>query len=351
VIGAVTAILAAMMGLVENNIKRIIACATMSQLGYIFIAIGVGAFSVAVLHLVMSAFFLPLLFLASGNVIHALDGETDIRRMGGLKYRMPITSWCFIIGAIALAGIVPASGFFSRDAILWQVFERGHFWLWLSGFVCAGITAFYIFRAAGSIFSGDTDIPEEKFRKIVDAPVSMIMPVMLLATLAALGGILAIPESLGGSDRLISWLNEIMPYEISRAPGEESRAAEIVLGVLTVLWSIHFSVLGWIIYAQKRDLPERMAERFAPIYRILSNGYYFDWFYQKIIVTPLFWFSKNILERVIMNALIDGLIIGGSVRLVEFLSRVITAAQSGVLRQYLLYFLIGAVIIVAFVAL
>jgi NADH-quinone oxidoreductase subunit L len=351
IVGAITALVAATMGLVENNIKRILACATMSQLGYIFMAIGVGAFSVAILHVVMSAFFLPLIFLAAGNVIHALDGETDIRRMGGLKYRMPITAWCFIIGAIALAGIIPASGFFSRDAILWQAFERGHFWLWLPGFICAGLTSFYIFRAAGSIFSGDTSIPSEKFKKVVDAPVSMLMPVMLLTTLAALGGILGVPEALGGSDRLISWLGEIMPYELSRAPGEESKAAEIVLGVITVLWSIHFSVLGWIIYAQKRDLPDRVAEKLAPLYKVVLNGYYFDWFYRNIIAAPIVWFSKNILERVIFDALVDGLIIGGSVRLTEFLSRAASASQNGVLRQYLLYFLIGAVVIVAYMAL
>ena len=351
IVGAITALVAATRGLVENNIKRILACATMSQLGYIFMAIGVGAFSVAILHMVMSAFFLPLVFFAAGNVVHALDGETDIRHMGGMKYRMPITSWCFIIGAVALAGIVPASGFFSRDAVLWQAFERGFFWLWLAGFICAGLTSFYIFRAAGSIFYGDTNITTEKFKKIVDAPVSMLMPVMLLATLAALGGIIGVPEAFGGSDRLVSWLSEIMPYELSRAPGEESNAAEIVLGVITVLWSIHFSVVGWIIYAQKRDLPDRVAEKLAPLYRIVFNGYYFDWFYRHIIVTPILWFSKNVMEKVILDALVDGLIIGGSVRFTEFLSRVASAAQSGVLRQYLLYFLIGAVIIVAYVAL
>ena len=151
-IGTATAIYGALLALTENNIKRILAYSTISQLGYMFLAIGIGAFSTAAFHMIMHSFFKALLFLCAGSVIFALEGEEDIRKMGGLKERMPVTTWTFMIAAVALAGIFPASGFFSKDAILWQAYERGHTLIWTIGFLGAGLSSFYIFRLAGCVF-------------------------------------------------------------------------------------------------------------------------------------------------------------------------------------------------------
>ena len=351
IIGAATAVYAATMALVSRDLKKILAYSTISQLGYMYLAAGIGAFSLAIFHLVTHALFKSLLFLAAGGVIHALGGQTDIRRMGGLKHRMPITTWTFVIAAAALAAIAPFSGFFSKDAIMWQAFERGHVWLWLCGFIGMGLTAFYIFRAAGLVFFGETNISPKRIKYIVDAPVSMMVPMMILATLVLFGGIIGVPETLGGVNRIGRWLGGVVVHEVSRAPAEGSRAAEIVLMVVAVLWSIHFSVLGWIIYAQRRDWPKRVAKRLSLLHRLVVNGYYVDWVYERLIARPLVWFSENILWKIIDGLFVDGLMVYGSARVVGALAKVAQAAQTGVLRQYLLYFLIGAVVVIGYLAL
>lgn len=349
--GAVTAIYAATMALAACDIKKVLAYSTISQLGYMYLAAGLGAFSVAIFHLVAHGIFKALLFLAAGSAIHALGGEKDIRKMGGLKDKMPVTAWTFLVAAASLAGIFPLSGFFSKDACLWQAYQRGEFVLWLCGFVAAGLTAFYVFRIAGRVFFGETDIPLDRFKKITESPISMVVPMMVLATLTVLVGLIGVPEVLGGSNRLGLWLGGLIPYEISRAPAEESRAAEIILMVVTVLWSAHFTILGWLIYAQKRDWPVIVSLRIRPLYKLVVNCCYVDKAYEIIFVRPLLWISENVLWRALDDAVLDGLAVGGSAKAVGILGRVASAAQTGVLQQYLLYFLIGAVIAVGYLAL
>lgn len=349
VTGAVTALYAATMGLVATDLKKILAYSTISQLGYMFLAAGVGAFSIAIFHLVTHAFFKALLFLCAGSVIHALGGEQDIRNMGGLKRRMPLTAWTFVIASAALAGIAPMSGFFSKDAILWQTYERGHHMLWLAGFMGVGLTAFYIFRAAGLVFFGDTNIAQDKFKKVVESSASMALPLLILATLSALGGFIGIPESLGGHDLFGEWLGRIIPYEVGHAP--KTGNTEIILMVLTLLWAAHFSILGWLVYAQKRDWPVKIAGRVAPLHNLVCNLYYVDQIYDWIIVKPLLWISRNVIWRALDVTLIDGIWVYGTARTVDFMGTVASQAETGVLQRYLLYFLIGAVGVIGYVAL
>lgn len=350
VIGATTAIYAAVMGLVVTDLKKILAYSTISQLGYMFLACGVGAFSAAIFHLVAHAFFKALLFLAAGSVIHALAGEQDVRNMGGLKRRMPLTAWTFVIAAAALAGIAPTVGFFSKDAILWQAWERGNTTLWAMGFLGAGLTAFYIFRAAGFVFFGATNVPLEKWKRVVESPVSMALPMLLLATATLVGGIVGVPECLGGLNRIGVWLGELIPYEISHAPSPGSHA-EIVLMAITLIWSAHFSILGWVIYAQKRDWPARIAERVAPLHRLVENLFYVDQLYDWTIVRPLVWLSRRVLWNALDETVVDGLAVHGTARAVGFMAVLASAMQTGVLQRYLLYFLIGAVAVIAYMAL
>lgn len=350
VTGAATALFAASMGLVATDLKKVLAYSTISQLGYMFLAAGVGAFSVAIFHLVTHAFFKALLFLCAGSVIHGLHGEQDIRKMGGLKKRMPLTAWTFVIAAAALAGIAPTAGFFSKDAILWQAYERGHFALWLCGFIGAGMTAFYIFRAAGFVFFGETNVPMEKFKKVVESPASMGIALMLLATLTLLGGALGVPHVLGGSDIIIKWLGGVLSYEVGHAPVEGSNA-EIILMVVSVLWSAHFSILGWLIYAQRREWPEKIAGKLSFVYEIVAHRFYVDEIYDWVIVKPLMWFSTNILWKAVDRTFVDGIAVHGSARAVGFMASLASAVQTGVLQRYLLYFLVGAVIVVGYLAL
>jgi NADH-quinone oxidoreductase subunit L len=351
VIGAATALLGAVLGLAENDLKKILAYSTISQLGYMFLAVGVGAFGASIFHLVTHAFFKALLFLAAGCAIKALGGETDIRRMGGLKDRMPISAWTFVIAAVALAGIAPTSGFFSKDAILWQAFERGHTALWAAGFIGVGLTAFYIFRAAASVFFGEPTFSLEKYKRISEPSISMVVPTMLLASIVALGGFVGLPQCLGGSDLIGRWLGRIVPSEMSRLPGEGSCGTEIVLSVITLLWSIHFSVLGWLIYAQKRDWPEKIARKLGPAARLVSRKFYVDEIYGRAVIAPLQWFSRRILWRGIDTTVVDGIGVEGTSRVVGLMSALVSSAQTGILQHYLLYFLIGVVLIVALIAL
>lgn len=348
-IGAATALYAATMGLTQTDIKKILAYSTISQLGYMFLAAGVGAFSAAIFHLVTHAFFKALLFLCAGSVIHAMAGEQDIRNMGGLRYRMPVTCWTFVLAAAAIAGIAPASGFFSKDAILWQAYERGDFVLWAIGFVAAGLTSFYIFRAVGATFFGETNASLEKFKRAHESPYSMIVPMMILAVLSVFGGLIGVPKILGGADRIGEWLSRLIAYEMGHAP--EEGASEIVIMVITLLWSLHFAVLGWVIYAQKREWPDAVAQRFGFVYRLVANKYYVDEIYDFLIIRPLNWISTKILWQTVDDIFIDGLAVHGTARTVGLWANVVSLAQTGVLQQYLLYFLIGAVVVVGYLAL
>jgi NADH-quinone oxidoreductase subunit L len=350
-VGAATALYAATMGLTQTDIKKILAYSTISQLGYMFLAAGVGAFSAAIGHLITHAFFKALLFLCAGSVIHAMGGEQDIRNMGGLRYRMPVTCWTFVVAAMAIAGIAPAAGFFSKDAILWQTFERGQYLLWTVGFVAAGMTAFYIFRAVGMVFFGESNVPPEKYKKVHESPTSMAMPLIILAFLSLLGGLITVPHVLGGEDRLGTWLSRLIAYEIGHSPGEKSNAQEIVVMVITLLWSIHFMVLGWVIYAQKREWPNAVAQKFGFVYRLVANKYYVDEIYDFLIVRPLNWISTKILWQTIDDTFVDGLAVHGTARTVGVWANIVSMAETGVLQQYLLYFLIGAVVVVGYLAL
>jgi NADH-quinone oxidoreductase subunit L len=344
-VGACTAIFAAVIGMVQTDLKKILAYSTISQLGFMFLAAGVGAFSVAIFHLATHAAFKALLFLGAGAVIQAMRGEHDIRNFGALRERMPVTAWCFVIGAAALAGIAPTAGFVSKDAILWQTFERGHYILWIMAFATVGLTSFYIFRAVGMTFFGEPNAPVDDFRKATEPSLSMVIPTMVLAAFALLGGIFGWPEVLGGSNRIVAWLNEIMAYERGHAPAT-SAGREMILMAITLLWSIHFSIIGWVIYAQKRNLPERMAKRFARLHRVVLRKFYVDEIYNAIFVKPIQWISGRILWKEVDETYLDGLCVHGTARAVGFWSSLVSALQTGLVQNYLIYFLIGASIIV-----
>src|SRR4030066_1979253 len=211
VVGAATAIFAATIGLVQNDIKRVLAYSTVSQLGYMFLACGVGAFTAGIFHLTTHAFFKALLFLGSGSVIHALSGEQDMQKMGSLKKRLPVTFTTMFIATLAISGIPGLSGFFSKDEILWKSFSsgHGHVGLWLVGTAAAGITAFYMFRLVFLTFFGPSRMAPEVEKHVHESPYSMTVPLMLLAVLSVAGGWIGIPEALGGHNDFEAWLSPV----------------------------------------------------------------------------------------------------------------------------------------------
>ncbi|MBN1282600.1 MAG: NADH-quinone oxidoreductase subunit L [Proteobacteria bacterium] len=349
--GAACALLSATMALAERDLRRILAYSTVSQFGLIYMAAGMGAFIAASFHLATHALFKCLLVLSAGSAIKASSGESDVLSMGGLVRRMPITGWAFVVSAAAMAGIAPASGFFSEQAILGRAFERGHVALWIMGLAALGVTAFYIFRAAGAVFFGDSALDASRYKRVAEPSMSMVLATMLLISLVAGAGFAGLPHCLGGSDWIGGWLGTLIPSESGSAFSDGSCGTWMVLAAVFLLWSAHFAVLGWLIYAQKRDWPARVARRIRPLAQLAARKYYFEEICGLVIVGPVEWFARVIVKRGVDRTAIDGIAAGGVARTVGLGASIARAAQSGMLYHYMLYFLIGAVAIIALVAL
>jgi NADH-quinone oxidoreductase subunit L len=291
VVGAVTSIFAATMGLVQNDIKRVLAYSTVSQLGYMFLACGVGAFTAGVFHLMTHAFFKACLFLGSGSVIHALSGEQDMRKMGGLWGKIPTTAKTFVVASIAIAGIPPLAGFFSKDGILGHAFEYNKF-LWLIGFITAGMTAFYMFRLVNMTFFGNSRVDHEVEHHIHESPGSMTVPLMILAALATVGGWVGVPESLGGSDRFAKFLEPVMARHAEEGGEAAVQAAssasmEYLLMLLSVLVACTGIWLAYRWYIQQPEVPEKIAAASPFLYKLLYNKYYVDQLYDALFVNRM----------------------------------------------------------------
>lgn len=339
-IGAFTAIFAATIGLVQNDIKRVIAFSTVSQLGYMFMAVGVGAYAAGIFHLTMHAFFKALLFLGAGSVIHALSGEQDLRKMGGLKKYLPITYWTFFIGAAANAGIPLFSGFFSKDEILGTMLGTGHFWLWLVGAVTAFLTAAYIFRVFYLTFHGEyrgSGHPHE-------SPRVMTVPLVILAVGALFGGYLNVP---GAWSLFDNWLNPVF----ARYPGGLLPAAATApnwgaMGVTAVL-ALLGAYTAYRYFAREKlaaDIPSGL----RPLHTVLMNRYYIDEIGHAVLVrtTDTLAAGLEIFDRVV----IDGAVMGLATIVREW-GEALSPLQSGYLRRYGLAVLLGSVVVVAYLTL
>lgn len=333
-VGAATAVIAAVIAAAEYDIKKVLAYSTISQLGYMFLALGVGAYSIAIFHLVTQAFFKALMFLGSGSVMHALDGETDMRKMSGLRKVMPITGVTFMMGWLAISGIIPFSGFFSKDAILASAWADGQYALWAMGSATAALTAFYMSRLYLRVFEGETVLPEGTHAH--DAPPSMAAALIPLGILSVVGGALNLPGVLSFEHFLGPVLGEPEAAHGITA-WALGIAATILAGAgIAVAWSLYLRPGG----LQLRDRLERML---APAVRAARGKLYVDHAYETLILQPgrdLAAFSADVLDRKIIDGAVNGtgrLIVGSS----EILRRV----QTGYVRNYAAVFLVGVVVL------
>lgn len=337
IVGLATALLAATIALRQNDIKKVLAYSTVSQLGFMFLALGSGAYVAAVFHVMTHAFFKALLFLGSGSVIHAMGGEQDIRKMGGLKKSLPITHWTFLIGCVAIAGIFPFSGFFSKDAILLSAFLKSPIFYGIALFT-ALLTAFYMFRLFFLTFTGTFRGTEDQRHHLHESPLAMTLPLIILAVLSIVGGWIGIPEVLmHGGDRLVAYLSPVISISSTH---EISHATEYLLMGLSsglVLLSIFFA---WNKYKQYR--PE---ESDAALARFLENKWYVDELYQAAIVQPLHrlggWI-RGFWEPRVMDGFIQG--IG---RFVRYASQQVRLIQNGQTGNYALWMVIGMIVILS----
>ncbi|GAB4371196.1 MAG: NADH-quinone oxidoreductase subunit L [Deltaproteobacteria bacterium] len=347
-VGAATAIFSATIGITQNDIKRVLAYSTVSQLGYMFLACGVGAFTAGIFHLMTHAFFKALLFLGSGSVIHALSGEQDMRKMGSLKKYLPVTFATMFIATLAISGIPGLSGFFSKDEILWKAFssEHGHVALWAVGTLAAGITAFYMFRLVFLTFFGESRMEPEVEKHVHESPYSMTVPLMILAVLSVAGGWIGIPEALGGHNRFEQWLAPVFSHGAEGAAhgaAHHSAALEYLLMAGSVAVALAGIALAWYLYRVRPEKPKAIAEAAPGLYRTVLNKYYVDEIYDAAIVRTIVNGSVWLWEA-FDDLFIDG-IVNGVASLVRGAGGGLRRIQTGVVGNYAFSVLLGAVVL------
>ena len=398
VIGVLTALMAGTIGLVQNDIKRVLAYSTVSQLGYMFLAMGVGAFAGGIFHLYTPAFFKALLFLGSGAVIHALHGEQDMRFMGGLKSKLPITFWTFLVGTIAIAGIPPLAGFFSKDEILWKTFSTGHPVLWGLAVFAAFLTAIYMFRllymtfygarragssgashghAAHDDHHGSAASAEATAGKhLHDAPPAMAIALIVLAIGSVGAGLFGIPHALGGHNRIEAFLEPSFhamkpahldsgidptppaaPEPVAEAPGAvvehetESGHADTSTELLLMFGSVLVALAGigvaTVFFLKSPQRADAMARQFSGIHRVLLNKYYVDEIYDAAVVQPIKGVSTGVLWRGVDAGLIDGSVNGVGL-VIRAWSAVLRRVQTGSVRAYAMSIFVGVVSILGY---
>ena len=346
VVGAATALLAATIGLAQNDIKKVLAYSTVSQLGYMFLACGVGAFTAGMFHVLTHAFFKACLFLGAGSVMHAMSGELDMRKMGGLKSKLPITYATFLTASLAIAGIPPLAGFFSKDAILTGAFAAGHPILFGIGLFTAALTAFYMFRMVARVFAGTFRGTAEQEHHVHESPASMTGPLVVLAALSAVAGFLGLPEVFGKTANVFDRFLEPIFLPLAGRPEELvhplSHSVEWLLIGASIAVAAGAVWLAWTWYA-KRDgrTPERIAASFPAAYALVADKFRVDELYDLVLVRP-FAALARFAWKVIDVLVIDGIINAGAF-LVELAGDLLRFLQTGNVRNYALTFFLGVV--------
>ncbi len=364
VIGALTAIFAATIGLAQRDIKKVLAYSTVSQLGYMFLAVGTGAYAAGVFHLMTHAFFKACLFLGAGSVIHAMSGEQDMFKMGALSKPMRITAATFLIASLAIAGIPPLAGFFSKDEILWMAFNSTlePVWLgrtlWVVGLAAAWMTAFYIFRAVFLTFYGKDRVSEEAKHHLHESPPVMTMPLVVLAAGAVIVGFLGVPQVLGGGNVFHHWLEPVFAGHVgahevgvglvpavhatvaAEMEGGHGSSLEMILMVVSVLVALAGILFARVLYIQLPGAAAAFTSRLGGLYTLVANKYYVDELYERAIVRPGYAISDKLLFGLIDAGIIEGIVngLGVTARLIGATARLL---QSGLVRTYAFFMLIG----------
>lgn len=346
-IGLLTAVVAASIGLYQNDIKKVLAYSTVSQLGYMFLALGVGAYTSAMFHVMTHAFFKALLFLGAGSVIHAMSDEQDIRNMGGLRKHLPVTFWTFLIATLAISGIFPLSGFFSKDEILAHTFQHNKV-MWGIGVLTAMMTAFYMFRLLFVTFFGNFRGTHEQEHHLHESPASMTVPLMILAVLSAVGGLMNVPHVLGGGESLSHFMAPLFELSKKANPaffehGHLEHSTEYILMGVSVGAALLSIFFAYNLFISKNTVPaaDKDVTGFA---KVLQNKYYIDELYESVFVNPIRKLSDLLYS--FGEFLID-LVVNGAGRLVQFLGGRFRMLQTGETGFYLFAMVLGILVILA----
>ena len=343
IVGCATAFFAATIGLVQSDIKKVLAYSTVSQLGYMFLACGVGAFGAGIFHLMTHAFFKALLFLSAGSVIHAMGGEQDMWNMGGLSKKIKVTFVCMLFGTIAIAGFPPFAAFFSKDSILFAAYnsENGGKVLYGVGLLAAVLTSFYMFRLIWLTFFGEQRYDEHKVH-VHESPGTMTGPLMILAFLSLTGGWFAFPALFGGKDYFAEFLSPVFGAA-EAGGGEAAQSLEHILSVVAVVAATAGLLVAWRMYSKKvqRGTSEG-------VHKLLYNKYYVDEIYAATVVRPLVWLSTNVLWKVVDSGMIDGAV-NGVADGAAAVGDTVRHTQSGNTRSYAVWVVVGALVVLGIV--
>jgi NADH-quinone oxidoreductase subunit L len=344
VVGLATALFAATIALTQNDIKKVLAYSTVSQLGLMFVALGVGAYSSGIFHMATHAFFKALLFLGAGSVIHALQGEQDIRVMGGLKKYLPITYITFFIGVLAISGIPPFAGFFSKDEILAHAFASSPI-AWALALLTSLLTVFYMFRLLFLTFFGNTRASHETIHHIHESPKNMAIPLIVLAVLSVVGGFMGVPEVLGGSNRLNEFLAPVFAQSTALSEAHHlEHTTEYVLMATVIGLTVVMIVIAYVMYVRKNTVPVP-DEKLGGAQQLVYNKYYIDELYNAIVVKPLYWMSDK-LEIFIERSGIDR-IVNSFGDVVIFGSKVTRLLQAGNIGFYIFIMVVSIIVMLA----
>ncbi|MCF8261036.1 MAG: NADH-quinone oxidoreductase subunit L [Melioribacteraceae bacterium] len=350
VVGLLTAFFAATIGLVQTDIKKVLAYSTVSQLGYMFLAAGVGAFSAAIFHVMTHAFFKALLFLGAGSVIHSMHDDQDIRNYGGLRKYMPATFATFLIASFAISGLPGLSGFFSKDEILWYSYANGNMFFWVIGALTAVMTAFYMFRLVSLTFFG-----EERFGKDQhphESPKVMTIPLIILGVLSVIGGYIGIPEIFSGEHGNVfhNWLLPIFSAAETKLAhtAQHTHTEELILMASSVGAALIAMYLAYYIYTKNRSIADNTASKLKAFYNLLLNKYFIDEVYDATVVNPIKNVSDKFLWKITDAGIIDG-IVNGSASIIENISGTVRKLQTGVAQFYAVIMMAGIAVILFWV--
>lgn len=347
--GAITSLFAATIGLVQNDLKRIIAYSTVSQLGYMFLACGVGAYTAGIFHLYTHAFFKALLFLCAGSVMHAMGGELDIQKMGNLKKYMPVTYMTMLIASFSISGIPGLAGFFSKDEILWMAYAGespvGKL-VWAIGTLVAFLTAFYSFRLIFLTFHGKFRGTHEQEHHLHESPKSMTIPLVLLCVGAVAAGWVGIPALIGENIGVHNYIAEFMKPVLGHPEGHGTHGEEMVVMLISIAVGLAGIGLAYFMYIMRPELPARLTQQFSVVHRVLFNKYYVDELYSFIIVRPAIWTAKNVLIGITDARIIEA-VVNGVPSAIAALSSGLRKIQTGLMQHYATIMATGILIIVA----
>jgi NADH-quinone oxidoreductase subunit L len=344
-VGAITSLFAGTIALVQNDIKRIIAYSTISQLGYMFLACGVGGYAAGVFHLYTHAFFKALLFLCAGSVMHAMAGELNLHKMGGLKKYMPVTYLTMFLASLSISGFPGLAGFFSKDEILWLAYSSGNpvgKFVWAIGTFVAFLTALYSFRLIFLTFHGTFRGTHEQEHHLHESPKSMTVPLMLLCVGAVASGWIGIPHLLGGGANF----SEFMKPVLGLAEGHGTEAEEWIVMTISSLAGLSGIGLAYFMYVKRTDIPVKLAGQFSTVHRILFNKYYVDELYSFLIIRPTLWISSNVLVGITDKKVIEAVVNGVPAAIGGF-SRQLRKVQTGFLQNYAMIMATGVLLIAA----